>query len=110
MRLDSKQTANALAIATSRALGYNAQFGSEAKPLQVGFAVDGGILAANMAATGLTEQAHILEHDSGMVALMGHRFSHRIEAAMGKIGVMPAIDEYHIVSNPGRAVVTPIAS
>ncbi len=27
--LDSKQTANALAIATSRALGYNAQFASD---------------------------------------------------------------------------------
>jgi 2-methylcitrate dehydratase PrpD len=52
MRLDHEQTANALAIATSRALGYNAQFGSEAKPLQVGFAVEGGILAAHLAATG----------------------------------------------------------
>lgn len=100
LRLDSEQTANALAIATSRALGYNAQFGSEAKPLQVGFAVDGGIIAAHMAATGLTGQAHILEHDSGMVALMGHRFSHRIETAMAKIGVVPAIDEYQIVFKP----------
>ena len=100
MRLDQEKTANALAIATSRALGYNAQFGSEAKPLQVGFAVEGGIMAAHLAATGLTGQAHMLEHDSGMVALMGHRFSHRIEAAMAKIGVTPAIDEYQIVFKP----------
>jgi 2-methylcitrate dehydratase PrpD len=100
MRLDHEQTANALAIATSRALGYNAQFGSEAKPLQVGFAVEGGILAAHLAATGLTGQAHMLEHRSGMMALMGHRFSHRIEAAMAKIGDTPAIDEYQIVFKP----------
>ncbi len=100
LRLDKERTAHALAIATSRALGYNAQFGSEAKPLQVGFAVDGGILAASMAAAGLTGQAHMLEHDGGMVALMGHRFSHRIESAMAKLGTRPAIDEYRIVFKP----------
>jgi len=100
LQLDSAQTTNALAIATSRALGYNAQFGSEAKPLQVGFAVEGGILAANLAATGLTGQAHMLEHDSGMVALMGHRFVERIDHAMSRISVKPAIDEYHIVFKP----------
>ena len=53
-----------------------------------------------MAAAGLTGQAHMLEHESGMVALMGHRFSQRIEAAMAKIGVTPAIDEYQIVFKP----------
>ena len=100
LRLDSEQTTNALAIATSRALGYNAQFGSDAKPLQVGFAVEGGILAANLAATGLTGQAHMLEHTNGMVALMGHGFPDRIDKAMSRIGIVPAIDEYHIVFKP----------
>ena len=100
LRLDSEQTTNALSIATSRALGYNAQFGSEAKPLQVGFAVEGGILAANLAATGLTGQAHMLEHTNGMVALMGHGFPDRIDKAMSRIGIVPAIDEYHIVFKP----------
>jgi 2-methylcitrate dehydratase PrpD len=100
LQLDSEQTVNALAIATSRALGYNAQFGSEAKPLQVGFAVEGGIMAAHLAATGLTGQAHMLEHASGMVALMGHRSFDRIDHAMSRIGVTPAIDEYHIVFKP----------
>jgi len=100
LQLDSEQTTNALAIATSRALGYNAQFGSEAKPLQVGFAVEGGIMAAHLAATGLTGQAHMLEHASGMVALMGHRFFDRIDQAISRLGVTPAIDEYHIVFKP----------
>ncbi|MDH3220296.1 MAG: MmgE/PrpD family protein [Gammaproteobacteria bacterium] len=100
MGLDGEQTANALAIATSRALGYNAQFGSEAKPLQVGFAVEGGLVAAHLAATGLTGQPHMLEHATGMVALMGHRFSDRIETAMARIGQAPAIDHYHIVFKP----------
>ncbi|MDH3535826.1 MAG: MmgE/PrpD family protein, partial [Gammaproteobacteria bacterium] len=100
MGLDGAQTANALAIATSRALGYNAQFGSEAKPLQVGFAVEGGIVAAHLAATGLTGQPHMLEHAAGMIALMGHRHSDRIETAMARIGQAPAIDQYHIVFKP----------
>jgi len=100
LQLDCEQTTNALAIATSRALGYNAQFGSEAKPLQVGFAVEGGIIAAHLAATGLSGQAHMLEHASGMVALMGHRSFARIDHAMSRLGGIPAIDEYHIVFKP----------
>jgi 2-methylcitrate dehydratase PrpD len=98
--LDGETTANALAIATSRGLGYNAQFGSEAKPLQVGFAVEGGILAARMAAAGLTGQAHMLEHKAGMAALMAPGSTDRVEASMARLGRSAAIDEYRIVFKP----------
>jgi 2-methylcitrate dehydratase PrpD len=100
LALNPEQTLHALAIATSRALGFNAQFGSEAKPIQVGFAVDGGIIAAQLAATGLTGQAHMLEHATGMVKLMSHGEVGRIETAMGRIGKPLAIDEYQIVFKP----------
>lgn len=100
LQLDSKKTANALAIATSRALGFKAQFGSEAKPLQVGFAVEGGILAARLAAAGLSGQLHMLDHEAGMAALMGAEPGVRIAAAMDRIGGVPAIDEYGIVFKP----------
>jgi 2-methylcitrate dehydratase PrpD len=98
--LDSEQTANALALATSRALGYNAQFGSEAKPVQVGFAVDGGVIAAQLAAAGVTGQAHMLDHASGMAAMMSHADFERVATAMAGMGEASAIDEYHIVIKP----------
>ena len=100
LELDSEQTANALALATSRALGYNAQFGSEAKPVQVGFAVDGGVIAAQLAAAGVTGQVHMLEHTTGMAAMMSHADSERVTQAMSKIGESLAIDEHYIVFKP----------
>ena len=98
--LDSEQTTNALALASSRALGYNAQFGSEAKPAQVGFAVDGGIIAAHLAAAGVTGQAHMLEHARGMATLMSHADTSRVVQAMDRIGESLAIDKYRIVFKP----------
>lgn len=98
--LDEERTAHALAIACSRALGFNAQFGSDAKPLQVGFAVEGGILAARLAQAGLSGQLGMLEHETGMAALMGRTAASRIEAAFSKFGETPAFDEYGIVFKP----------
>lgn len=98
--LDSEQTANTLALATSRALGYNAQFGSEAKPVQVGFAVDGGVVAAQLAAAGITGQAHMLDHAGGMAAMMSNADFERVARAMAGMGEASAIDEYHIVIKP----------
>ena len=98
--LNREQTANALALATSRALGYNAQFGSEAKPVQVGFAVDGGVIAAHLAAAGVTGQAHMLDHHSGMAAMMSHADLERVADSMAKRGSELAIDDYFIVFKP----------
>ena len=100
LELDSEQTANALAIATSRALGYNAQFGSEAKPVQVGFAVDGGIIAAQMAAAGITGQLHMLEHATGMAAMMSHADLERVNDSISRTGKSLAIDEHCIIFKP----------
>ena len=100
LELDSEKTANALAIATSRALGYNAQFGSEAKPVQVGFAVDGGIIAAQMAAAGITGQVRMLEHATGMAAMMSHADLQRVTDSISRIGESLAIDEHCIIFKP----------
>jgi 2-methylcitrate dehydratase PrpD len=98
--LDREQTTNALALATSRALGFNAQFGSEAKPVQVGFAVDGGVIAAHLAAAGVTGQAHMLDHRRGMAALMSHADLKRVADSLAKRDSSLAIDDYHIVFKP----------
>jgi len=99
-RLDREQTVNALALATSRALGYNAQFGSEAKPVQVGFAVDGGVISAQLAAAGVGGQAHMLDHGRGMAAMMSHADLDRVASSIAKMGGEPAIERYGIVFKP----------
>ena len=100
LELDRQQTANALALATSRALGYNAQFGSEAKPVQVGFAVDGGVLAAQLAAAGVNAQSHMLDHRRGMAALMSHADLDRVSASLASLGRELAIERHGIVFKP----------
>jgi 2-methylcitrate dehydratase PrpD len=50
--LDADQIATAMALAIPAAGGVQRAFGTDAKSLQVGFAVDGGIRAAGLAAAG----------------------------------------------------------
>jgi 2-methylcitrate dehydratase PrpD len=66
-RLSVGQTASALGIAASMASGLVANFGSMVKPLQVGRAVQNGMLAAGLAAGGLIASADALEHRAGFL-------------------------------------------
>jgi 2-methylcitrate dehydratase PrpD len=66
--LDSRKTTNALGLAASMAAGLVANFGSMAKPFQVGRAAQSGVLAARLASAGMTASADILEHRSGFLA------------------------------------------
>ena len=95
--LNAEQTANALSIATSRAIALTSQFGSDTKPLQAGFAAETGIVAARLAAQGLTGQPDILDAPKGFFALTGHRDTARHAAAMEKLGTMPALEEHGLV-------------
>jgi 2-methylcitrate dehydratase PrpD len=54
LELDAKQLATALALAVPAAGGVQRAFGTDAKSLQVGFAVAGGLRAARLAAAGAT--------------------------------------------------------
>lgn len=51
------QTANILGIATTRASGLRAQFGSAVKPLHAGFAAESAVIATRLAFAGLQGQA-----------------------------------------------------
>jgi 2-methylcitrate dehydratase PrpD len=66
-RLDPARTASALGIAASMASGLVANFGSMTKPFQVGRAVQNGIVAARLAAGGMTASPDALEHRSGFL-------------------------------------------
>ena len=87
-RLDPEKITHALAIAASMAAGLVANFGSMAKPFQVGRAAQNGILAARLAAAGMTGSADALEHRSGFLAAVSPK--ERFDAARD-------IERWHIV-------------
>ncbi len=66
-RLDAGRAASALGIAASMAAGLVANFGSMMKPFQVGRAVQNGLLAARLAAAGMSASPDALEHPIGFL-------------------------------------------
>jgi len=67
-RLDASTTATAMAISASMASGLVANFGTMTKSFQVGRAAQSGLIAARLAAAGLTASLDALEHPSGYLA------------------------------------------
>lgn len=70
LKLDAEACRNALSIATSSSAGYKRQFGTNTKPLHAGLAAKSGILAARLAAAGLTADAAPFEGERGFFDLM----------------------------------------
>ena len=68
LRLGPQETSTAMALAASMAGGLVANFGTLTKPFQVGRAAQSGLLAARLAAVGLTASPDALEHRSGYLA------------------------------------------
>ena len=100
MGLSATETANAMSLAISAASGYTCQFGTNAKPVQAGFASRAGVEAAFLARSGLTAQAHVLDHARGQAALMGGLSPNRLETALNKLGRGYALTEYGLVLKP----------
>ena len=70
LRLDARQAAFAVSIATSMAAGFMAQFGTMAKPLHAGLAAKSGLLAASLARNGIDAGLGTLDGPTGMNRLM----------------------------------------
>lgn len=70
LRLDARQAAFAVSIATSMAAGYMSQFGTMVKPLHAGLAAKSGLLAAGLARAGLDAGLDTLDGPTGMNRLM----------------------------------------
>ena len=98
--LDAAQTTHTLAIASSQASGYTVQFGSNAKPLQAGFAARAGVEAALLARVGATGQAQVLDHPRGFAGLMGDHDPSRLEAMAERLGAPWALDQYGLILKP----------
>ena len=86
--LNPEKTTNALGIAASMAAGLVANFGSMTKPFQVGRAAQSGVLAARLAAAGMTGSADALEHRSGFLAAVSPK---------GRFDAERDIERWHIV-------------
>ena len=66
-RLDAEKATMALAIAASMSAGVVANFGTMTKPFQAGRAAQSGVIAARLAAAGMTASADALEHSVGLL-------------------------------------------
>lgn len=71
MRLESAQTAHALAIAASMSAGLRKNFGSMVKSLHVGLAAANGLRAAQLAKAGIEGASEIFESDGFLRAFSG---------------------------------------
>ena len=80
-RLPAAECSHALGMAASMAGGLVANFGSMAKPLQVGFAVRNGMLAAQLAASGVTASDDALESPRGFLAALSPAGRVRLDGA-----------------------------
>lgn len=94
LRLDATRTAMAISLATSMAGGSKRQFGSMAKPLHAGLAAKNGLVAAQLAATGVTGIAEPLDGKWGYVELMAGDAAPGLERALARIGDPPAMEQY----------------
>lgn len=77
LKLDESQFAHALATAATFAAGLQQAFRSDSmsKPLHAGRAAEAGVLAATLAAKGLTGAQDVLDGESGM----GHAMSENVD-------------------------------
>jgi aconitate decarboxylase len=87
-RSSSETTAHALAISASMAGGLVANFGSMTKPFQAGRAAQSGVLAARLAADGMTASTDALEHPSGFLAAFSPKGRVRLDAELGKLHIL----------------------
>jgi len=86
LRLDARRTAMAISLATSMAGGSKRQFGTMAKPLHAGLAAKNGMVAAQLAASGLEAIAEPLDGNWGYQEMMAGSTAPGLEAALAGLG------------------------
>lgn len=82
LKLDSRRTANALAIACSLASGIKANFGTMTKPLHAGECTRNGLYAALLAREGFTASPEAFEHKHGFFEVFNGAGNYRAEKVL----------------------------
>ncbi|MCC7275690.1 MAG: MmgE/PrpD family protein [Alphaproteobacteria bacterium] len=94
--LDAHAMAMAISLSTSMAGGSKRQFGSDAKPLHAGIAAKNGILAARLAAAGVTGNAEPFEGKWGYVEITSGPEAPGFAGLAERIGRPPAMAQYGV--------------
>ncbi|MEM7345563.1 MAG: MmgE/PrpD family protein [Chloroflexota bacterium] len=94
--LDAAKIATAISIATSRTAGYKSQFGTMTKPLHSGFAAETGVVAAQLAAAGVTASLDTLDGKWSFLTLLSTPDAPGFSAPLAKLGQQLAIEEHGI--------------
>lgn len=99
--LSADRAAHALSLATSQAMGLTEQFGTDAKPLQAGFAARSGLEAAQLAAAGAEGQHQVIDGKRGLAGLLGRRSARRFARMCSRLAAPRfALEEYGIALKP----------
>ena len=95
--LDARTTAVAIGIAATQAAGLKSQFGTDCKPLHAGAAARTGVLAARLAARGLTARTDAIECAQGFAATHGPDFHPALawEAPPDGFYILANLFKYH---------------
>ncbi|MBM3449684.1 MAG: MmgE/PrpD family protein, partial [Armatimonadetes bacterium] len=86
MRLSERETTIALSIGVSLAGGVRQNFGSMTKPFHAGSAARNGVVAATMAAAGLSAAPDAIEGTYGFAALFADGASEALRDAVAALG------------------------
>ena len=92
--LDARGTRMAIGLSVSMAGGSKRQFGSMAKPLHAGLAARNGMMAAQLAAAGVTAADEAFEGEWGYLAMTSGPGAPGLSAPLAKLGQTSAMDEY----------------
>ncbi len=95
--LDAGATLNAISLGVSMASGVKVQFGAHAKPFHAGMAAKNAVLAACLAANGLTGRAEAIEGKRGFQALYGGASDTDWERLLAGLGKSSAIEEFGLL-------------
>jgi 2-methylcitrate dehydratase PrpD len=94
LQLDEKRTLAAISLATSSSSGFKRQFGTMAKPVHAGLAAKNGLMAAGMAAAGVTADEEVFEGPGGFLPLFAGTEISRLERSVARIGEPSAMEQY----------------
>jgi 2-methylcitrate dehydratase PrpD len=100
LKLNVRDVGYAIGLAASMASGFKSQFGTMAKPLHAGLAAKAGVLAASLAAEGMTASAEVFDGEWSILRLMAGPEAEGFAGALRDLGDPLAIESYGLVIKP----------
>ena len=100
LTLSPQQTAHAMSLATSQAVGYTKQIGSNAKAFQAGHAAQAGLVAALLAKSGVTGAPDVIDNPRGFAGLLGNDDAVSFAVMLKRLARPFAVLEHGIILKP----------